>query len=158
MDFAGFAGFEDEANLRSLGLADEMVMNRADGEERANRDTLSGNAAVGEDDERVAVFDRLFGFAANAIEPLGQSCLTFHAGVSDVDQLALPTAIIEILQGSQFLVGKNWMRQEEAVSLLLGDVEQVSLGADVTFERHDDFLADRIDRRIGHLGEELLEI
>ncbi len=38
------------------------------------------------------------------------------------------------------------------------DVEQVGLGADERHQRHHDRLADRIDRRVGDLREQLLEV
>ena len=37
-------------------------------------------------------------------------------------------------------------------------VEQVALGADAGAQRHDDRLADRVDRRVGDLREQLLEV
>jgi hypothetical protein len=38
------------------------------------------------------------------------------------------------------------------------DVQQVGLGADEAVERHHDGLADRVDRRVRDLGEQLLEV
>jgi hypothetical protein len=40
----------------------------------------------------------------------------------------------------------------------LVDAEQVGIRADEGHQRHDDLFADRIDRRVRHLGEQLLEI
>ena len=37
-------------------------------------------------------------------------------------------------------------------------VEQVLLGPDVALQRHDHLFADRVDRRVGHLRKELLEV
>ena len=37
-------------------------------------------------------------------------------------------------------------------------LEQVPLGADRRLRGHDQLLADRVDGRVGHLGEELLEV
>ena len=50
------------------------------------------------------------------------------------------------------------MGQRQALGMLRRRLEQVRLGPDVALERHDDFLADRVDRRVGHLREELLEV
>jgi hypothetical protein len=38
------------------------------------------------------------------------------------------------------------------------DVQQVGLRADEAVQRHHDGLADRVDRRVRHLGEQLLEV
>ena len=37
-------------------------------------------------------------------------------------------------------------------------LEQVALGAEAGADAHHDVLADRVDRRVGDLGEELLEV
>ena len=44
------------------------------------------------------------------------------------------------------------------MTVLRSLVEDVALRADVADERHDEFFADRIDRRIRDLCEELLEV
>ena len=40
----------------------------------------------------------------------------------------------------------------------LVDVEQVRLGTDERHQRHHDRFADRVDGRVGHLREQLLEV
>ena len=50
------------------------------------------------------------------------------------------------------------MCHAQPVRMLLGDVEQVALRPDGAFERHDDFLPDGVDGRIGDLREQLLEV
>ena len=40
----------------------------------------------------------------------------------------------------------------------LVDVEQVRFRSDKRHQRHDDGFADRVDRRVGHLGEQLFEV
>ena len=44
------------------------------------------------------------------------------------------------------------------MALALGRFEQVAFRPDVTLQRHDDLFADRVDRRIRDLREELLEV
>ena len=61
-------------------------------------------------------------------------------------------------QRRQFAIGEDRMLDGEAVALLFGRFEEVAFGADIALQRHDDLFADRIDRRIGHLGEQLPEI
>ncbi len=72
--------------------------------------------------------------------------------------LRLPAAMIHVLERGELLVRQNRMRHPQPVGVLLGRFEQVPLRADVALQRHDHFFADRIDRRIGDLGEELLEV
>ena len=44
------------------------------------------------------------------------------------------------------------------MALLWPHLKKVTLGTDVSLERHDDALADRIDRGIRNLGEKLTEV
>src|SRR6266853_1609094 len=50
------------------------------------------------------------------------------------------------------------MRQLQHVTVLWLLRENVALASDVTDERHHDLFANRVNRRIGDLREELLEI
>ena len=53
---------------------------------------------------------------------------------------------------------KDGMRQAESVAVLRLLVQNVALGADVADERHDQLFADRVNGRIGDLGEKLPEV
>ena len=58
----------------------------------------------------------------------------------------------------QIAIGEDRMRQLQRVAVLRRLVEDVALGADVAGERHHHLFADRVDRRIGDLREQLLEV
>ena len=58
----------------------------------------------------------------------------------------------------QVAVGQDRVRQLQRVAVLRRLVQDVALGADVAGQRHDQLFADRIDGRVGDLGEELLEV
>ena len=66
--------------------------------------------------------------------------------------------MIHVLERGQLLVRQNRVRHAQPMGVLFGRFEQIPLGADVALQRHDHFFADRIDRRIGDLREELLEV
>ena len=55
-------------------------------------------------------------------------------------------------------IGQDRLLHSDSATGLRMLVHQIGLGPDAGRERHDEFLANRIDRRIGHLREELLEI
>ena len=55
-------------------------------------------------------------------------------------------------------VRENRVRHPQRVTVLRRLLENVSLRADVAGERHHEFFADWIDRRICDLSEELLEV
>ena len=50
------------------------------------------------------------------------------------------------------------MGNTEPVTLLFRRLKQITLRANEALQRHDHLLADRIDRRVGDLGEKLFEI
>ena len=133
-------------------------MHRAGGHQRAERNAVSGDGAVGKDGEAEAIGDGGFGFGANALECFGDAGGAFGFGKCDVDFLRAPTVIIHSLERVQFFVGKNGMRQAQALALGLGGVDQIFFGTDVALERHNDFLANGIDGGVGHLREELAEV
>ena len=58
----------------------------------------------------------------------------------------------------QVVVGQDRMRELQRMAMLRRLGQQVALGADVGAQRHDQILADRVDRRIGHLRKQLLEV
>ena len=58
----------------------------------------------------------------------------------------------------QIPVGQDRVRQLQRVAVLRRFIEDVALGSDVAGERHHQFFADRVDGRIGHLREQLLEV
>ena len=53
---------------------------------------------------------------------------------------------------------QNRLFDPDAAAGLRMLIHQIRLGPDAGRQRHHQFFADRIDRRIGHLGEQLLEI
>ena len=58
---------------------------------------------------------------------------------------------IKVANVGEFFIRQNGVTQAQAMRLLGRRVEHVALGTDEALERHDDFFADRVDRRIGHL-------
>ena len=62
------------------------------------------------------------------------------------------------LQLGQFLVGQDGRFQLDQTAAFGLGLEQIALGADRRLGRGDDFLADAVNRRVGDLREELLEI
>ncbi len=58
----------------------------------------------------------------------------------------------------QLLVEQDWVVDHELACMLRRLGEQIALGADTRAHTHDNCFANRIDRRICHLCEELLEV
>ncbi len=58
----------------------------------------------------------------------------------------------------EFLVREDGRLELDEVAAFRDGPQQIPLGTDAGLRGRDDFLADAIDRRVGDLGEELLEI
>ena len=82
--------------------------------------------------------------------------------IGDVERLRLERVVVHVADGAdllQVLVGEDRLAHLEALAPALAlDVEQVRPRPDERDEAHHQLLADRIDRRVGDLGEVLLEI
>ena len=66
--------------------------------------------------------------------------------------------MVEVLEGSEFLVREHRMRDPETVGVRRLGREQIALRTDVALQSHDHFLPDRIDGGVRDLCEELLEV
>ncbi len=103
-----------------------------------------------------------FGAAAELVERLAHAGRAVIGAIGDVERDGAELIVGDLADAAdalQILVGENRMRRLEP--LLLGgafEVEQVRPRPDKGHERHDQLLADRVDRRVGHLREVLLEI
>src|ERR1017187_8271284 len=58
----------------------------------------------------------------------------------------------------QIAIGQNWMRQLERVTVFRRFIQNVALGADIADKRHHHLFADGIDRWVGYLSKQLLEV
>ena len=62
------------------------------------------------------------------------------------------------LTSGQLVVTQDRLRQHDLVARLRHRVEHVALGSDGGLQAGDHLLADGVQRRVGHLGEQLLEV
>ena len=119
-------------------------------------------AAVGQDDDVLAGAHGCFGALAELVERLAHAGGAMVGAIGDVERDGAELVVGDLADAAdalQIVVGEDRMRRLEP--LLLGgafEVEQVRPRPDEGHERHDQLLADRVDRRVGHLGEVLLEI
>src|SRR5690606_11543858 len=155
---ARLAGLDEDADARALRARDEMVVHGAAREQRADGDPVGADVAVRQHDEAIAVVDRPLGLGAYAVERAYERARRFRARERDVDRRRAPAAMVERLERLHLLVREDRMPEPQAMRLARARLEQVALGPDVALEGHDDLFADRVDRRIRDLREELLEV
>ena len=159
--FAGLAGLDDKADRGAQALADQMMMHRRASEQRRNLNAVDTGAAIRQDDDVDAVAHRGVGFAAQ------RGDRRLHAGGAGLGrpggvQRARLEVIAHVGDGADFFqvgIGEDRLPDFQALELRQAfQIEQVRPRPDDRDEAHDQFFADRIDRRIGHLGEVLFEI
>ena len=158
MDLARLAGLDHEADLQARPLAHEVVVHRADRQQRRHRGALRADVAVRQDDDVHAPGDELARLAAHRLDAELHARLALLGGPGHVDRARLEHVVVDLAQLLELRVAQDRLLHHELVAVVGRLPEQVDLGADAGLEAHHHGLADRVDRRIGDLREELLEV
>ena len=148
------AGFHDQVGIAAQALAHQVQVHRAGGEQGMHGGMAVARAAVAEDQQLHALAHRRLGLGADARQRAAQPGAPVEVQVD----VAMPRG--EALQRQQLvqLALRQYRRVEHHVVDVLGLVqEQVALAPDLGGERHHALLAQRIDGRVGDLGEGLAE-
>ena len=133
-------------------------MHGGDREQRRDRDALRPDGAVGEDEDVRAVAERVVGLGADPVDRLLEPV---DAGVDRprrVDRVRLEDLRVDLAQRLELVVAQDRVVDDQLPCVLGRLGEQVALGADERLHAHHDGLADRVDRRVRDLCEELLEV
>ena len=143
-------------------LADQVMMHGRAGEQRWNLNAVGAGAAVGQDDDVDAVAHRCVSLAAQRVDGVR------HAGGAGLGRPGrIQCQRLEMRGGDlrdradlfQVGIGENRLPHFEPLGVRHAfEVEQVWPRPDDRNQAHHQFFADRVDRRVGYLGEVLLEI
>ena len=158
MHLARLAGLGHDTDASSQLVSHEMLMYCSDRQQRTDGHTLTPCRTIRQHQQRKAAFNRLRCFLADPFETPAQSRITLRARERDVDRLRLPVAVAEMPNRRQLLVSQDRVRHDQPMTLPLCRIKQIPFRPDETLQRHDDLFANRIERRIRHLREELLEV
>ncbi len=158
MDFARFAGFQNQADARAGAFANEMMMQTGHGQQGGNGSQFLVHAAVGQNEDIGAGLDRAGGAHAKVLHRLDQARLAV-AGLEENGQGdGFETGVVDVFEFGEFLIGQNGGIQLDEIATGRFGLEQIALRTDGGGGRRDQFLADAVNGRIGDLGEKLLEI
>ena len=162
VDFARRAGLHDQARGRAQALFHQVLVHRRGGEQRRNGQRIVRDAAIGQDEDVVALRDRILGVRGKTRQRRFHAVGSPSRGIADVEFDGPERATRKELDVTDFF---HVFRSQDRLRNLephrrLGDVDakQVRPRADERHQRHHEFLADRIDRRVRHLREQLLEV
>ncbi len=153
MRVARRAGLDQQVALASQAGFHQVMVDRTGHEQRMRGQLSLDQVAVRKKQHQLAVANgalRLLAHPQNrGFQPLGGLVL-------QVDEL-----VRDFLQPQdlpQLALRQNRRAQHDLARMLGRRHEDVALRSDLGLQRHDDGLAQRIDRRVRHLGELLSEV
>ena len=155
---ARLAALDDQRHLGAGLVAHQAIMHGGHGQQAGNRRIGRIDAAVGENQQRVAGVDGVRGAGAQIVQRVLQARLAIGGAEERRQRGGQQIARRDAAQLFQIAIGQDRMRQLERVAVLRRLVQNVALRADVADQRHHQLFANGIDGRIGDLREELLEV
>ena len=162
MDLADLARFDDQPDLGAQALADQVVMHRGRRQQRRDRYPVDVHPAVGKDQDVVSLVNHVGGVGAKLLERRRDALGAVGRRAADVQGIGVEGGIHQVLDMADLLqidVRQNRLADLQALVGAAGlQVEEVGPRPDQGDQRHHRFLADRVDGRVGDLGEVLVEI
>jgi hypothetical protein len=159
--FARFAGFDDQPGLHPQALADEVVVDGRRRQQRRHRDPVRPLRAVGQDQDVLVLQHRFGRGPAHFLDRHFKAAAPLRGIPGDVDRFGAERAVergFDRADLGNFIVGQDRLVDFEPLVRAGIHAQQVGARADHRHQAHHQFLADRIDRRVGDLREVLLEI
>mmetsp|Transcript_6566 Transcript_6566/g.12307 ORF Transcript_6566/g.12307 Transcript_6566/m.12307 type:complete len:552 (-) Transcript_6566:949-2604(-) len=158
----GFSTLEDQPDLQTLLRRHQGLMDGSDSQQCLRRHTGWADGTVRQHDEFRTIRNRGCHLRAQAVKALFQAlrALGFLKGGVDGDHLpVLPASHLRhALDAGQVIRTQDWVVQGDSLALLRRVVQQIALRTNTGLERHHDGFTERIDGRVCHLGEQLLEV
>src|SRR5215510_4511722 len=165
MYLARLATLDNQTNLRARAFANQVMMNSSNCEQRGYRRHLRSDVAIGEDDEIVTRLDRCARLLAKIVDRGSETISTLTQAKDHLQrhrlETRLPPSAVGIAEQSQlfqFAVSQNRRRQPDLTCTLGRRLEHVCFRSHTRISRHHELLANRVNRRIRYLREELFEI
>ena len=157
------AGLHHQPDRRAQALPDQVMMHGRGGEQRRDGNAVGAGRAVRQNDDVVLLgAHRLLGLGAHHVERGRHAGSALVCRVGDVDGDRGELVVLDepdLADALQVLVGEDRLVDLEPLDLGRAfEVEQVRPRPDERDEAHDQLLADRVDRRVRHLREVLLEV
>ena len=156
---ARLARLQHQARARAQALADQVVVQPGHGHQRRDRREVLVDAAVAEDDDvDFFLLDQAPRHQAQLFHRLDQALLAAAHAEQDRQHADAQAGQVHAADAREFLVGDDRPLELEAAAVGRLRVEQVAFRAQARLGRGDDLLADAVDRRVGDLREQLLEV
>ena len=148
-------GFHQDVAVAAQAFLGQAVVHRTGRQGRMHRQLARGDMAVAEDDLGPPATHGFFGLVGDVAHRRFQPDALV---VVQVDDLASEARTLEVHQRAPLGRGDHRRAEDHPRSVLRRLFEDVALGTEADLQRHDDGFTQRVDRRVGHLGELLAEI
>ena len=162
VDLADVTGLDEQADLGAGLLAHQVVVDGRGEQQRRDRRQVGGRVPVGEHDDARPVGDRGADLGADLVDPRGHRrspALDVVETARDVGDEAGHVAVtVDVTDLGQVVVGDDRERQDHLPARGRRRLQEVGLGTDGAVERGHELLADRVQRRVGDLREQLGEV
>ena len=157
-DLPGLAGFHHDAYLGPGAFPNEVVVDGRSGQQGGDGHPFGIDAAIGENEDVVPLAHRPGSPAAERFQGGLQSAASVAPGEVHLQGLGAEVPDRGVPDSGKLGIGQYGALQLEQAGVPGGFVQKILLAADITFYRHHHLFPDGIDGRVGHLGEELLEV
>ncbi|CAB4891171.1 unannotated protein [freshwater metagenome] len=162
VDLAGVTGFDDQTDLGAGLLTNEMVVHCRGEEQGRNRSELLTGLSVGEHDDPRPARNGSRNLSADGLQRLSETFTTLGNRVQATHdhraQLFLRALVVDVDELGEVVVVQDRLGQHDLLAAVGTRVEQIALGTDGAAEAGDDLFTDRVERRVGDLGEQLREV
>ena len=158
MDLTRFARLQNDADIRTYLLADEVVVQPRRSKERRDRHVLLIHAAVREDQDILPIPHRSERRLEKVMERLLHRAAAAGCRIEQRKHDRLQLAAFQMLDDLHFLIRDERTVDEERRRPLLIRIHDIGHIADHDRGRSHDLFTDTVDRRIRDLCEILLEI
>ncbi len=163
---AGVARLDHEPDLGPGAVAHQVVVHGRDAQQRRDRRHRLVGLTVGQHNDACAVPDRLRHLGPDVVERLPQPLpaavhriqAANHRGAHPMLVAADLVIGVDAHQLRQFGIAQDGVRKHDLPTRLGVRVEQVTLGADGACQAGHHLFANRVQGRVGDLGEQLLEV
>ena len=162
MCFPRRTGTDHQPGAGAQALAYEMMMYTGGSEQYRNGDSRGTGVGVRQNQDIYALLDSTLCRLEQGFHCRLHALRARHCRIGDIENPALEFSFSQffyIHQARVIIVIEHGLGHLEPVAdVLFVDAEQIGLRADKRDQRHHQFFPNRVDRRIGNLSKQLLEI
>ncbi len=156
--FPGLPGFHHQPHPGPGLVPQEMMVHRPRRQKTGNGNVIRIHAPVAQKQNGGSVFNRLGGLLTEPVQSFFQSAFPFRGGKQDGQFHRFDSRFVQVADFFHLFHGENGMGdlQLPAVFRRLG--KQIQFFPQGDLHRHDQFLPNGVDGRVGHLSKKLFEI